>query len=282
MPPASAALARATRLAGPSATLADVRPLAGGSHATTYAVRTANPRRDLILREFPAGDPAALDEERVLTALDSLGGLAPIFLARGESWVLISRLPGSADIHPADPHTCATQLGQTLARVHTAAAPAHFAPVFDRRGYRSRLSGPAAPFVDAAWENPILTTPHVLTHGDYQSGNVLWLDGTLTGVVDWEGAARGPAGYDVGWCRLDLYLLHGEALADVFLAAYENAIGFRLADPRLWDLWTLARSHRSVETWVPNYRDLGRADLTATELRRRHTTWTEELLRRHG
>ena len=33
-----------------------------------------------------------------------------------------------------------------------------------------------------------------------------------------------------------------------------------------------------VETWVPNYRDLGRTDLTATELRNRHASWTEHLL----
>lgn len=74
--------------------------------------------------------------------------------------------------------------------------------------------------------------------------------------------------------------LYGEHLADVFLAAYEEARGTELRDSALWDLWTLARSHGSVETWVPNYRDLGRHDLTAAELRRRHTAWTRELLSR--
>jgi hypothetical protein len=51
-----------------------------------------------------------------------------------------------------------------------------------------------------------------------------------------------------------------------------------LPDPVLWDLWAVARSHEMVETWVPNYHDLGRTDLTATELRNRHTSWTEHLL----
>jgi hypothetical protein len=58
--------------------------------------------------------------------------------------------------------------------------------------------------------------------------------------VDWSGAARGPRGFDVGWCRLDLYLLFGERIADVFLAVYENAIGHPLADVPLWD-WLGAR-----------------------------------------
>ncbi|WP_216311827.1 phosphotransferase [Streptomyces nanshensis] len=109
---------------------------------------------------------------------------------------------------------------------------------------------------------------------------MVWDGGVLSGVVDWEGACRGPAGYDIGWCRFDLVLLYGEDLADVFLAAYEQARGIPPVEPRLWDLWTLARSHRGVESWVPNYRDLGREDLTAAELRRRHTAWTDELLAR--
>jgi aminoglycoside phosphotransferase (APT) family kinase protein len=93
----------------------------------------------------------------------------------------------------------------------------------------------------------------VLTHCDYWSGNVVWRDGRLTGIVDWSGGARGPRGYDLGWCRLDLVLLFDERIADVFLAAYEAAIGQSLGDVGLWDGWAVARSHDVVETWAPNY-----------------------------
>jgi aminoglycoside phosphotransferase (APT) family kinase protein len=122
----------------------------------------------------------------------------------------------------------------------------------------------------------------VLTHSDYWSGNVVWRDGVLTGIVDWSGAARGPRGFDVGWCRLDLYLLFGERIADVFLAAYENAIGHPLDDAPLWDGWALARSHEGVTSWVPNYAPLGRADLDEQELRRRHAQWTARRLEQTG
>ena len=70
----------------------------------------------------------------------------------------------------------------------------------------------------------------MLTHSDYWSGNVVWRDGVLTGIVDWSGGARGPRGFDVGWCRLDLYLLFGDSVADVFVAAYGDAIGHPLSD----------------------------------------------------
>jgi aminoglycoside phosphotransferase (APT) family kinase protein len=117
-----------------------------------------------------------------------------------------------------------------------------------------------------------------LTHSDFWSGNVIWNAGALSGVVDWSGGALGPAGFDLGWCRLDLILLYDQSVADVFLAAYEAAAGSAVSDTRLWDLWAVARAHDNVETWVPNYRDLGRVDLTALDLRRRLAAWEKHLL----
>src|SRR5262249_9962059 len=96
---------------------------------------------------------------------------------------------------------------------------------------------------------------------------------------DWSGAALGPRGFDLGWCRLDLYLLFEQRIADLFLAAYEAAAGLAVGEIALWDAWALARSEEMVETWVPNYAPLGRADLDAPELRRLHSRWTAELSR---
>ncbi|WP_106179073.1 aminoglycoside phosphotransferase family protein [Prauserella shujinwangii] len=287
MPPRSpepAALRAAAENAGARAYVEAARLIAGGSHARTWLLRIANPAREVVLREFPPGDPAGTNEARVLTILDGLGGLAPRLIANAAdengSWVVITRLPGQADIRPADPHRFATELGTTLARLHRTPLPAlsGLDSLHDRwGGSRRRPSGPAAGLVLEAWDQ-ILTTRRVLTHYDFQSGNVLWEGDTLSGVVDWEGAVLGPPGYDIGWARFDLFLLYGEQLADVFLNAYNTIADIPLEDPGLWDLWTIARSHVGVEDWVPNYHDLGRPDLTATELRRRHTWWTNRTL----
>jgi hypothetical protein len=67
-----AALAWAARAAGP---IERVTPLPGGTHALTYLLRTAD--RELVLRCFPAGDPAAGNEAAVLTTLAGLDGWAP-------------------------------------------------------------------------------------------------------------------------------------------------------------------------------------------------------------
>jgi hypothetical protein len=136
------------------------------------------------------------------------------------------------------------------------------------------LSGPAASIVAARWQR-INYEPMVLTHYDSWSGNVVWDAHRLSGIVDWNRGSLGPRGFDVGWCRLDLYLLYGEQIADLFLHSYEAAFGEVLSDPALWDLWAVARSDDAVHTWVPNYRDLGRPDLTAEVLRKRHREWTD-------
>ena len=287
LPGSPAAFERAAGLAGPAATVQAVRELAGGTHARTWLVRTANPELEVVIREFPAGDGSARREARVLAALDRLDGLAPRLLASdpgsgdcGGSWVVISRLPGTADITPGQPSAWAGQLGTALARIH-ATSPHRLAGlerVLDRPSESfAGLSGPAAGRLAASREL-LASAPAVLTHDDFWSGNVVWAGGVLTGVVDWSGGAVGPAGFDVGWCRLDLYLLYDEHIAGIFLDAYEAARGAALPGRLLSDLWAAARSEKIVETWVPNYRDLGRGDLTARQLRDRHTAWTEHLL----
>lgn len=205
LPRSPAAIARAAALAGPNATVRGMLALAGGTHADTYLIQTADPEQEFILRQFPPGDHAVGNETRALAALDGLDGLAPRLLASatsglpGGSWTLISRLPGLADITPADPSRAAMQLGEALARIHATARDrlAGLPRVLDKPGgSRAALTGPAAGLVAASWE-AFATAPAVLTHYDLWSGNTVWRDGTLTGVVDWPGAALGPPGFDL-------------------------------------------------------------------------------------
>lgn len=263
------ALAWAARAVGPHATIERVRPLAGGTHAMTHLLRTVDPRLDVVLRRFPAGDTAARDEAVVLTALDGLDGLAPRLIdvdptgeRAGLPATLITRVAGEPDIMPADPHRAAAELARVLARVHAT-------PLAALGRLRSGLGS----------GDPRLTgQPSVLTHYDYWTGNVLWQGDTISGVIDWAGGARAPRGHDVSWCRLDLVLLHDHATAETFLTAYEHAAGEPVPDIHLWDLFAVSNSQDTVETWLPNYHSLGRTDLTTADLRDRHTRWTRAQL----
>jgi aminoglycoside phosphotransferase (APT) family kinase protein len=289
LPTSIEAALRAAGLDGPGAAVSSARPLKGGLQASTWLVLTTGPEREFIFREFPPGDDAAVREARILRALGGLNGLAPLLLADGldpesaRGWTLTSRLPGAAQLVPADPSVWASRLGSALALIH--AAPVSHAAglpsLFERPeagASLEALTGPAADPVAAGWES-LTSGPFVLCHGDYYSGNTLWDGGTLTGVVDWPCATAGPPGIDISWCRLDLYLLYDEQVADTFLDSYQAA-GGTPGDPLPWDLWAVARSHRDVESWAASFGDLGRSDLTAAELRRRHTAWTSSLLAR--
>jgi aminoglycoside phosphotransferase (APT) family kinase protein len=284
--PSSGALEEVRRLAGSSAVVQGAARLEGGQHADTWRVDTENPAISVVVRQFPADDPAPLWEQCVLRALDGLGGLAPVQLGGDLNgrWSeyptsLISWLDGQPDITPSDPRGWAGELGRALAAVHAVPAEglAELPSVFDRGGGSQEiLGGPLAAEVRSRWSE-VVASPEVLTHCDYWSGNVLWRDGRLTGIVDWSDGSRGPRGFDLGWCRLDLVLLLGEQIADDFLAAYEAAIGQAVDEMHLWDCWAVARSDDAVGSWVPNYLPLGRADLDEDELRRRHAQWTARL-----
>ncbi|QKW35762.1 phosphotransferase [Actinomadura sp. NAK00032] len=72
-----------------------------------------------------AGDTAAANEAHVLEVLAGLDGWAPRLIAAdphgacsGRPAVLITRLPGRADITSADPRAAAVQQGRVLARLH--------------------------------------------------------------------------------------------------------------------------------------------------------------------
>jgi aminoglycoside phosphotransferase (APT) family kinase protein len=263
--------------------------LEGGQHADTWRVDTENPATSVVVRQFPADDAAPLREQRVLRALDGLGGLAPVW--RGGDldgrWSksptsLISCLDGQPDITPTDPREWARELGRALGAVHSVPAErlAELPSVFDRSGgSREILGGPLAAEVRSRWPE-VVTSPEVFTHCDYWSGNVVWRDERLTGIVDWSSGSRGPRGFDLGWCRLDLVLLFDEQIADDFLAAYEAGTGQAVGEIRLWDCWAVARSADGVGSWAPNYQPLGRADLDGDELRRRHAQWTARLRER--
>ncbi|MEV6107429.1 aminoglycoside phosphotransferase family protein [Streptomyces sp. NPDC051940] len=251
------------------------RRLAGGTHAATHLLTTADGSGAYVLRRFPAGDSAADREARVLPVLDGLDGFAPRLVAAdplgertGAPSVLITRLPGRADIRPADAGAAAARLGRALARLHAV-------PTAALEGFRDGMTAAHSPRTNFPEPDRLrlAAQPQVLTHYDFWSGNVLWQGAELTGVIDWSGGCLAPRGFDVGWCRLDLALLHGARAADAFLAAYEDAAGRPVEDLARWDRYAVARSHRSVESWLPNYTDLGRTDLTTASLRARHTSW---------
>lgn len=154
---------------------------------------------------------------------------APDAEALGAPFIVMGRLPGrtyqSWDPHPdwpRDTRTAAlawTQAAQTL-------------PLFHRIGWKPLLRSQERPDTPRelalAWRRTyqkspeprwiaqaeklearlLATTPDPasspigLVHGDYQPGNVVYHQGTVSGVIDWDLARIGPVLLDLGWLMM--------------------------------------------------------------------------------
>ena len=253
-----------------------VSQLGGGQHALTV-VADVGDGPEVVIRSFPAGDNAVERELQVLGYVAKLGDWVPHLIAHSVDptmpIIVTTRVRGG---HPAPSlagAVIANQMAVALARIHE----------LDGKGLRTQPYEPPAgtgvveQAAQRAWSQ-LDMTDFVLTHSDFWCGNALWDGCVLTGIVDWLGAHRAPRGVDVAWCRLDLVLLGETEAADLFLSEYALASGVRVADQRSWDLQAAAHADDNVDTWSPNYRDIGRTELTPQLLRRRFDSWSVALL----
>ena len=107
----------------------------------------------------------------------------------------------------------------------------------------------------------------VLRHGDFWHGNLLWTEGRLTGVVDWENALRGPALADLAITRLDIRWVLGRGAAERFTARYLDLRPLDLTDLPYWDLRAALRPMENLEEWASAYAALGRPDVPYEHMR---------------
>lgn len=245
--------------------------LTGGQHAAALLVHDGD-GTEFVVRAFPANHDAAIREAAILERLSPLGDLVPHLITHSSDLstpvIVTTRVPGSVP-DPAVPlATIAREMAAALVRIHeldgaelrpTPARPPHGTSDLAVRAQRE-------------WTD-LDRDEEVLTHTDFWTGNALWTEGRLTGVVDWSGASRGPRGVDLAWCRQDLVLLGSPEAAGILLTEYEQLLGRRIPDIGAWDVQAAARAHDRVETWLPNYLGIGLTDMTAAVLRRRLDQW---------
>ena len=132
-----------------------------------------------------------------------------------------------------------------------AAVAARIATIPDRLD--AALSEPAVrAALTRAWPPPPANRP-VIVHGDYWPGNVLWRDGLLAGIVDWEDAMFGDPLADLCVTRLELWWFFGRAAAcdftDQYLASRPDVDPAALP---LWDLWAALRPAGKLAGWGLN------------------------------
>jgi aminoglycoside phosphotransferase (APT) family kinase protein len=290
-PPDAAALARILAAIDPALRMVTSRPLAGGVSAQVTMLEASLPdgaAQRLVVRQYgPANlrsDPqSATHEHRLLTVLHAAGlpvphprwadetrAILPVpylvtdFIA-GE----ICTEPSRLTLPVAD---FSGQLAAVLARLHTAGITRSDAPYLPdirttaAHRLRARPAQPDTALSEAAvrgalasiWPPPHLST-QVLLHGDFWPGNVLWRDGAVAGVLDWEDAAFGDPLADLCLTRMELCMAFGAAAMQSFTAEYcERVPGTDLTALPHWDLYAALRHAGRMSSWGLAVTDLAR------------------------
>ena len=205
----------------------------------------------------------------------------PVFLdATGEllgvPGIVTRFVRGRQIANPEDPVVWARNLADLLIRIHDVSPDAN-----ERKGiydgtelglyfltgdWPEKMSGhPLSDSIYGAIRElrfGIRVVPPVFLHMDYWPGNVLWFDGRVSAVLDWDAAGYGDPALDVGYFRMNMYLRGIKAAADVFLEHYEAARG-PVVNLGFWELACAARPLPNPAAWIPESREMG--DLGATD-----------------
>ncbi len=282
----AAQLAQVAQALAPGGRLLRTWPLAGGSSAMMIGLEIAQAGgsvRKAVMRLPSAHPHAAAAEHRILQLVHKLGLAAPAPLLLDESrsiisapYLVIEHIDGQLDFAPADHASAGAQMAAQLAAIHRIAPldigqlpsstscpelarpPSPTAPELRAEQLRARLSAVAVP--------PTRNQPALL-HGDYWPGNVLWRDGTLVAVVDWEDAKCGDPLSDLAISRLDVLWIYGRTAFAAFNTCYCTLMSIDYSALPYWDLCAALRIARlagaDLAAWAGFFARFGRHDITA-------------------
>lgn len=95
----------------------------------------------------------------------------------------------------------------------------------------------------------------VILHGDYWPGNILWKDGQLKAIIDWEDTRLGDPLADLSNARLEILMLFDSGKMDLFTENYGNHNQLNFYNLPWWDLYTASRFINKLEMFVSEGRD---------------------------
>jgi aminoglycoside phosphotransferase (APT) family kinase protein len=261
---------------GPGARVRRVRKLGGGLMSDVFAVELERAPFDRVVvkrvrpdddvnRDFDVEWECLGFAERIpvpaprRVALDADGGWF------GVPALVMTQLPGRADVTPQNVDDWLRQLALVMATIHAT----------DTEGATGALLRPPE-----VWEGPTFRAgplversiaaidehvprggwPPVVIHGDFHPGQTLWQRGRLSGVVDWGDLLLGSRWYEVAYCRADVVFLHGVKAADRILHHYVDITGLEPVDLPAFDLVCGIHAREFGHRFLDAYREQGRTD----------------------
>ena len=231
-------------------------PLTGGVASRMLLVRVED-GREAVLRQLVAdpwrrhAEPLLAREREVHRLLGGTPVPVPATLAvdlrgdrtDGDPSLLMTRLPGAVDLVEPD----VDALAAVLLAIHAVRpAPGEWPRAYQSWAFPAKRVVPPWSGDDGLYreafarlESPAPTYDPTFLHRDFHPGNVLWHDGTASGVVDWVETSTGPADLDVAHCVSNLAGLHGVATALTFRRSYVDQGGRLAQDAETAAYWQL-------------------------------------------
>jgi len=236
----------------PSGTLVGHEELVGGSSALVYALNISTPDtsvRRVVFRQYAAHFKLLLEVADRFLVMEWIDG---------ETHVADDELDGALD-----------QMAAFLAQLH-ALDPAIATklesledPLAETPRYLpdDELGAQAQAALAASVVRP---NPQSIIHGDYWPGNLLWCDGVLQAVIDWEDVAVGDPLADLAGARVELLCQYGQSAMDGFTDRYLtlNPV-LDTTSLAIWEIYVSASALSTMHLWNLD---------PAEELRRRTMT----------
>lgn len=245
--------------------------LEGGFSAQVTALEIQQPdgqTKKMILRRHGEGDlkqnpNVAADEFRLLQRLRSAGLAAPTpyYLdPSGEIFptpcIVLEYIDGESEFAPADVTDCLRQIAAYLSRIHQVSTLNLSLPpkpdVIQQRPEKTDDSldeGRIRDTLEAVWPLP-QHNQSVLLHGDFWPGNILWKNGQIAAVIDWEDAWIGDPLADLATIRLEILWAFGLEAMFRFTEFYQSINPINVTNLPYWDLYAALRPAFQLAEWA--------------------------------
>ncbi len=250
----------------------------GGVSAQVTALEIRRPdglTQRMVVRQHGDADlkqnpNVAADEFKLLQILESAGLAAPTPLYLDQSGELFSRpyivlqyIEGKPEFAPSNLADLILQLATHLFRIHDidcSNLDLSFLPKQEKI-YTDRLRerpaevdesldrGRIREALESVWPLPQINAS-VLLHGDFWPGNVLWKDGQLVAVIDWEDAQVGDPLADLANSRLEILWAFGVEAMHSFTRSYASMTKIDFTNLPYWDLSAALRHALNSAEWA--------------------------------
>jgi aminoglycoside phosphotransferase (APT) family kinase protein len=250
-------------------------PLVGGVSAqvTALAIERADGTIETLVarlhgpRDLGANANIARDEFRLLQIVESNGIAAPRPIFLDESCelfptpIVVATFIDGVMIDDADEvddvESIVRQMAEQLAAIHRVpdSAVLSFLPqVYERFPVRPAVldetlsEGRIRDALDGSGTPEPLNVACLL-HGDYWPGNLLWRDGRLAAVLDWEDAERGDPLNDLGNARMEVLFTFGPEAMQTFTERYLEQATVDTTHLPYWDLVAAVHPCGRMSEW---------------------------------